>query len=911
VNKPRRLPGSDHRGPAAPPRGAIAAREEIEHHLIECAERLVSAGWSPQEAKREAERRFGNISAVRAALESEIRRRQRWIGVRATMRILAKDTVHALRCIRRAPGFAATVTITLSVGIGGALAILQLVDAVLLRPFPVSDPKTLVGVFQSAARTTEQEDGTVTQVINRFNPLAYPNFLDLRDRSETLELAAVHTLSAGLHRGGQTALATVGVVSGNYFSVLGLLPKEGRLLVPSDETDPMAQPVTVLSSSFKQRFFGTDDGVGARIDINGESFIVVGVAPPHFRGTSLDAEVDAWIPVQQIVSIGAGGIFSLPDVLARRAFTWLSVLGRRRADRSTSEIESELNHVLNDLRAAYDDIVIAEHITRPLTVTPIAEAALVRGRDQLVRFLGLLLGIVAATFVVACANVANLFVTRGTYRQREFTVRRALGGSRARLASLVLVEGLIVSLLGAGLGIGAALGITHMISSFALPGGVVLRTLDLGVNPLFLATGFGLGVGASLLFALPPALVTSRNAATHLRGGRAVASGGPFNLLVAVQLALSLTLLAGAFLFTRSVHESLRVELGFDGRGVAAVSAGLRQHGVRAADAPSIIDEVLRVIEADPRVDVAGMASHVPLAPGALSMPITSEEGARQSMGVTTVAGRFFETLRIPLVEGTYLHEADQRDESVALVNQAAARALWPAQSALGKRFQLIRGIGEFFTVVGVVSTIANHAVTDEDLPYAYVSARQKPDLRFLEDLSVIARGSDGPQTVIPILRNTLQARLPGLPIFDARGVQEQVDMVLMPQRFGQRLLVLLGAIAVVVSAVGVYGLVAFAVSHQQRELGIRRALGARWNHLAFTVAARILRAGAMGIGSGILLLLVSTPLVSRFLVLVGPRDPIAIVVAASLLIGVTVLAVLPGARRASRIDPRIALDES
>lgn len=822
---------------------------------------------------------------------------------------LLTDVTAGLRSIRRRPGLPLLVAGTLSLGIGANTAVFSLVNAVLLDPLSVGDPGSLVVVYE--ARENDLHGAT-----------SWPNYSDLRsDLRSASDLAASSEIDLGLRTGTLSDRVVAGIVSGNWFGALGLAPQEGRLLQPFDE-EGGGQPNVVLSHALWRRHFGGDaDVVGTPIRLSGRVFTIVGVAPPEFRGTDLSVVHDLWIPVTLVQSVAGAGLFS-EEFLSSRWLPVFRMVGRLRPGYTAAALEAELNTRHAPLREQHEELAAMDYLVPAIHTLPIRRAATAERRAEVVRFLTVPAGVALVTLLIACLNVALLLLVRASERGREFGIRVALGAGRTRLVRQVLAESVAIGALGCIAGITVALGTLALLRGFPLPGRIAMDALPLLPDARVL--GFGVGVSAvtALLFGSVPAWAASRpHVVESLRGStrNARREAGIARLaLLAGQVALCLALLVGAGLFLRSLRAALDLELGIDAGGVAGASFSLRPHGYDDASAADFFRQVIEATAAAPGIDAAAIAVHVPIEPRRLRMPVSNEvipSGTGRfvpgtaTISVNIVSGDYFETLGIALLEGRTFTAADAPDApEVAVLSRSAAALLWPGEDAIGREFQLVRGVGPGRRVIGIVDDVTAHAVQEGPVPYVYVSAIQEPQIQALENATLLARdGADG-RVALQAIRNVLAARDPTLPVFRERRVADQIADVLVPQRLAVTLLAIFGGIALLVAAVGIYGVVSWAVTRRHFEIGLRRALGARPLDVLDAVTRPTLLALGIGAAAGLVGAAWLTGFVESWLFGITPLDPVAYLAAAALLTLTALAATLLPARRAVRVSPLTAM---
>ena len=810
---------------------------------------------------------------------------------------LADDVRFALRSLRRRPGFAAAVVGTLALGIGANTAVFSLVDAIFLSPLSVARPEEVVSIFERMNPTTP------------YAGLAGPTFRAIRDESRTLAAVAAyssHQVSIVGPSGPEQVNAAT--VSGNYFDLLGIRPAAGRMLAASDDGAPGASPYIVISHATWRRLYAGDPAaVGSTIRIADRPFTILGVAPASFRGTELADTPDLWTPLTMVTYLGIGGLFAermTAEVFSTHSFSWLDVVARVRPGVPHATVVAELNHIHDAVqRTRPPSEAGARHIANPMSVVPAIQAAALRDRETLVRFVRLMLGVVVLTLLLACANVANLLLVRSNERAHELGIRAALGAGRARIFRQLLIESGILAILGGGLGIPIAMLTIRALSAFSLPGSIALAGLDLAIDARVLTFTAVVAVTTALLFGLLPALRASRlDLAGFLRAHRTSSSGNRTrNSLVAAQVALALVLLVGAALFGRSLRAGLTTDIGFDPRPLAAVSVDLRIHGYDKARQFAYHTAVLERLATQPGITGAAVAIHVPLG-RAISLPFESPDVPEKKptvLVVNAVSDAYFGVLGIPLTEGRPFNAFEASGQGrVAIVSEATARLLWGDAPPIGKKLTLFGP--EPYIVVGVARNAKYQSVRDTDVPAVYFPLRQEVGLG---GISIIARSSD-PDAALRSLQREVAVIDPNVTIRKPRLVGDQIDAVLMPQRFGTTLLGVFAAIALTIASIGVYGVVSYSVAQRRAELGIRIALGAQGSDIYWTVLRASLAAVAIGAVIGIGASVAGSRALAAFLFEVSPLDRVAFATAAAALVAAAVLASLIPARRAARTDP-------
>jgi predicted permease len=816
----------------------------------------------------------------------------------APMESTWRDLRYAARSLRRRPVFVGTVVATLALGIGANTAVFSLIDAVLLHPIAVDHPDRLVTVV---------EDGRAPSG----GASTFGKYRDFVAQASAFSgLAAYAGTSVTIDDAGVPEEVSIALVTDNYFSVLGVRAAIGRTMAPGDPTEAGANAVMVISPALWRRHFGGDPSiVGKTVRIAGQSLTIVGVSDERFRGTELSKVPELWVPISMVPSLSLG-LLSMPHILeSRTGVPFFRIVGRLAPGVSRERAAAELNTI--DARQSSATASAANPATasagQRISLLPITQGAAMRDRESLIQFVRLLFVVVALTLLLACVNVANLLVVRAAERAREFGVRAALGASAGRLLRQLLLESLLLALAGgaAGLLVGAIT--VRLLSVFTLPGGIALSQLQLGLDPRVLAFTSVLSVLTAVAFGVIPAWRASRPDVVDVlkhSDGRAPTLAGRGALLT-VQVAISLVLLIAAGLFLRSLQAGLSTNLGFDPRPLAAVSTPMQTEGKAALHVQRYMEIVDRAAALPGMIAVAA-STHVPLIgmrgwPFAEGAATTSPSPNRKTMPLpmVSVTPAYFTVLGVPIVSGRGITAQDlAASPQVAVLNESAARAFWPSESPIGKQINFMDA--ETYTIVGVVRDIKYATLQDEDVPFAYAPMVQKEPIG---TVSFIAR-SGNPKSALAALQRTMKSTAPELVIRNPRLVIDQIDQVLMPQRFGATLLSVFSLVALAVSAVGIYGTVAYTVARRTTEIGIRMALGARRTDVLELVLFRTAASVAAGIAIGLFAAGLATKLVVHFLFGITALDALAFGGAIGVMVVVAIGVALAPARRATRIDP-------
>ena len=891
--------------------------DELSFHLELKREELLAAGVSPERVAAELERTFGD----RARIEEELRvigmRRQQRARRARVVDDLRVDVRLAVRSFTRRPGVPLVVVVTLALAIGAGTAVFSMFDAVVLNPLAVERADELVVLRESQGGRSGAPG------------FSYPMSRHLREHStSTAGIAGWITTTAAVQTGDITEQLRAGLVTANYFHVLGLRPQHGRLFVEGDEAAPGTTPYVVLGDAFWRRAFGGDpDLVGSTITVNETPLTVIGIAPPRFRGTTLSSPVDLWVPLTMIRTVARGGLLANPSALDTWFFSLFEHVARVPEGTSVERAEAELSglHAAGMRNAPeYDAAEAASEPPVIVEARPLTEAAAGRSREDLLRFLGVLAAVVGVVLTIACVNVANLLLMRSRERQREMSIRAAVGASAGRVVRQLLVESVVLATAAGACGVLVALVARRLVTSFSLPGGIALTDVGLPMDVRVLAFSAAVSLACAVVFGVAPAIAAARaDVMTPLRGGQA---GGPGrirvgNAMVGVQVALSLVLLVAGSLLVRSLQHGLSVDVGFRSEGVATVAASLRPQGYTRDDAAPFVRNVLDAARARPGVEHVAAATRVPIETDAFHMPIIVTDGGAASgdgrlpeagdaprLPLVGITPGYFETLGLDIVAGRGIEWSDADGApAVAVITESAARLLWPGGGAIGKQF--VPMFGDPVTVVGLVRD-AHFTSLAEREPHVFLPLFQTFNMAGLDRLRFVAAAST-PAAALDALRDVLRSADARLPLFDDRNIAQQIDAVLMPQRFGSLLLVALGVIALLTCAIGIYAVAAYDVATRRRELGIRAALGAGRRELVHAVVHRAAVAICGGVVVGLALAAVATQGLRGLLFGITAYDPVAYFAAAVALGLVATLAGWLPARRAARTSPLRVMREN
>jgi predicted permease len=820
------------------------------------------------------------------------------------MNAILNDFRFAVRLLMRTPMLTLVAAVSLGLGIGANTTIFTLINEVFLRPLPLHEPSNLVAIFTSDERNRQQAFGS-------FMPVSRPNFEDLRQQNEVLDGVVAHTFTALSLSGGsgEPEQVPAEIVSPGYFQVLGAPLTRGRAFLPEEEQTTGAAPVTVLSYGLWQRRFGGDPTiVGNTINLNGRAFTVVGVAAEAFRGTNAIGGPQLWVPFAMHREATSG--FALQNWDSRRTLLF-SVTGRLKPGVTVQQASAHLNTIASGLAQEYPN----DNRGRSLTVMPLAEATINPAfRGNMVTAGALLMVIVGVVLLVACANVANLLLARAAGRRQEIAVRLSLGASRTRLVRQLLIESVVLGALGGVAGL--------LLAAWARPALEALRPPFLPADAL--AVSFDarvvmftavVALGTGILFGLVPALQFSRpNLTVELKDRTSQPSGGrqrvnARNALVVAQVALSFVALIGAGLFLRSLDEARAIDPGFDADRVAVLSFNLTSQGMPVEAAAERQRQIVDRVRGVAGVERAAYASTAPLAGGGFmrsvfleGQDVTDPQAARL-VQVSNVGEGYFATIGIPLLEGRDFSGADRADSPrVVIINETMARQFWPNEHAVGRRFTFFRD-EQFTEVVGIARDSKYNLLGEPPQPFIYAPLAQDP-----QPAVTLTIRSPNPEAALGTVRAIVQQMEPHMPLVGVFTMSSIFDQALWAPRMGALLLAVFGALALVLASIGVYGVMAYSVMQRTRELGIRVALGASAGEVRRMVFRDGLVLTLTGIGLGVVCAVALSSLVSTLLFGVSALDPLTFTLIPLILTAVAGLAIYIPARRASRVDPMVAL---
>ena len=815
------------------------------------------------------------------------------------MESFLQDVRFAVRGLRKDPGFTIVALLTLALGIGANSAIFTVVNAVVLRPLPFPEPERLVRVTADFAALGTTDIG-----------MSAPELFDYRDRADIFEsIAGLYPINANLTQVDQPERVEVLLVSPTYFSLLGAQPALGRVFGSEDNHPGIAEVAVISDALWKRRFGGAPDVLGRTLRIDDDSYAIVGVMPPAFRhpGMSLRTDVELWAPAGY-----SANPFGPP---ARGAYFLSGSIARLKPGISVADAQQRLNAFGQKLRQEFPNDYPARTSWTPRLV-PLQDDLVGNVRPVLL----FLLGAVGLVLAIACANIAGLLLARASARQRELAMRRALGSGRSRIIRLLLTESVLLALAGGVLGLWlAALGVDVLLAM--VPSGLP-RTAEVHVSGSVVAFSFAAAVVTGVLFGLAPAIqFSSPNVLNTLKDGQSRGSSsrrGIRPLLVAAEFALAMVLLVGAALLVRSFWRLQQVEPGFDSQNVLTARVWLPRpndpaRGKYLSHPPrlALFDEVLRRVRELPGVDKAAIVMNLPLDGQRGFAPLTID-GRDPADTVPTVQPNFashdyFDVMRIPVVSGRAFNAEDTtRGAPVALISQTMAKRYFADSDPIGRRVRFggPSSTAPWITIVGVVGDVLNEGLELEPRPMLYRPMTQQTNLT----LALVVRSGADPARLSDGLSRAVRAADADLPTFAIRTMQEIETAATASRRFSMQLLGAFALLALLLAAIGIYGMTTYLVSQRTREIGIRVALGATPLSVLRLIVGYALTLAGGGVLVGIAAALVVTPLMRGMLFDVSPTDPATFISIISTLVATAVIAAFRPARRAARVDPMQAL---
>ena len=807
------------------------------------------------------------------------------------MDFIRQDIRYAIRTLGKNPFFTLAAILSLAVGIAANTTVFSVLNALLVRPLAgIDDASGLVEIGRAGNGTT-------------FDNFSYPNFVDYRERNTTFTgIAAWTPIEVGLETLAGASHVAAHVVTGNYFDVLGIDPESGRFFLPEEDETPGTHPVAVISHRmWEQGFDRNPEVIGGTVRINGRPFTLVGVAPEGFLGTLNMMVGDVWIPVMMREWAEPGK----DNILDRRA-NWLQGIGRLRPEVSRDQAQADLDRISAALVADFPEI-------RPGTGVRVVRAdGIIADMDGVVAgFMALLMVLVGLVLLVACVNLAGAVLSSGMKRQREIAVRMALGATRRRVTSQMLTENLLLSLGGGTLGL--------LVSAWAIDSVRVMQAslpipafvhLDIPIDFRVFLFAVAISLLSALLFGLLPSLRVSRvsliaalknlPASTGHRGTRMR------RVLVAGQLALSLILLVSAGLLLRALSAASSVDTGIVTEGVHVAQIDLSKHGYSEEQGSDFYRRLLERIQSVPDALSASLAADLPLDGAALGLggvASTPDPAAYSDADFNVVFPGYFQTLGIPLVAGEdFSPLMDESGNRVAIINETLAGRLWPGQDPIGRIVYV--GNNTIHRVIGVARDGKYRSIDEDPVNFVYVPFSQN----YQAGMSLLVRGRAGTANAAETISSSVRELDATLPITRLQPLTAYVGFTLLPQRIAGNVAGTMGLLVLLLSAMGVYGVVALSVTERTREIGVRMALGAKSSDVFRQVIVNGMKMTLGGVLVGALVAAGLTEFLASLLYGVTPRDPLTFGASGALLVLIALAASIAPAWRAVRISPIEAL---
>jgi putative ABC transport system permease protein len=810
------------------------------------------------------------------------------------METLVQDIRYGIRMLLKSPALSIVATVALALGIGANTAIFSVVNGVLLRPLPFPNPDALMAVFE-----TDQQRGQMR------GSYSYPNFFDLREQNNVFEkIAAYHSSDYILTGSGDATRLQGAVVTWDIFPLLGVAPELGRSFVSEEDKPGETGRVVVLSHALFEKRFNSDPGlINQSITLDGYKYTVIGVMPRAFQFPVQNEPVELWTTI-------AGDAAGVSPMTAQRGAHFLNLVARLKSGVTQDQAQADVNTIATRLQQQYPDTN-----SRKGMFVETALHALVGD----VRFpLLMLLGAVACVLLIACANVANLLLARATSRYKEMAIRSALGASRVRVIRQMLTESVLLAVVGGGIGLVLAVWWSDLL--IALGKEDIPRALQVGVDWRVLSFTAGLSILTGLVFGVVPAFHSSKTELTDsLKEGRGAGGGSRRNrmrsTLVVVELAVAVVLLVGAGLLIQSLWRLQKVNSGLNPENVLTLSVTLPDVKYDGEKQSQFFQQLRSKLEALPGVQSASAVLPLPLSGDRfnLSFQIDGRPVPKKDEPVADFFGAdagYFKTMGIPVLKGRDFNQFDQhRSTPVIIVNETFARTHFPGEDAIGKRIQ--PGISTFDNekapmreIVGVVGDVRNRGLDTPARPAFYDPITQVP----FPQMSVVVKTTGDPHSLIPTITREVTQFDKELPVFSVKTMDEYLASSVAAPRFNTTLLSIFAGVALVLTIIGLYGVMSYSVAQRTNEIGIRLALGAQTGNVVSLVVAQGLRLVLLGLAIGLAGAFAASRIVKSLLFGVTTKDPLTFALAAGLLGAVGLLACYLPARRATKVDPIEAL---
>ncbi|MEJ2218314.1 MAG: ABC transporter permease [Gemmatimonadota bacterium] len=803
---------------------------------------------------------------------------------------VVQDLRQTLRMLRKNPVFTAAAVLTLALGIGMNTAVFSAVDALLLRPLPgVTHPDQLVQIYRTWPGDFDYGSNSV------------PHYYDIRERSHDAfsDMLAWNFTPASVSFAGEPELGMGQEVSANFFSVLGVHALRGRMFLPEEDKGPGEHPVVVLSYAYWQTRFGGDPAtLGRSITINGRPFTVVGIAPAGFYGTMPVVHPDFWVPLMMQATMMPGH-----DWINERGSNFLTVVGRLKPGVTLERANEVMKSVQAGLREEYPD----SYKDTGIKLVPQSQVGIApQFRKAQVGLSTVIMAVVGLLLLIACVNVANLFLARASERRREMGIRLSLGARRGRIVRQLLTESVVFSLIAGAAGLLVALGAIRIANGIHLPTDFpVAFNLQLDKPVLFFTLVVAVGTG--LLFGLAPAIQASKPELVSAVKGEASPKGEARSrlsrTLVVVQITMSILLLVSAGLFLRSLGRATALDKGFRSDHLLLATVYPALQGYDRAHADAFYGDLLQRVRALPGVRSAAMGAVVPMGfdnqQSSVSIPgYQPSPNELMSLDFNIVGTDYFKAMGVPILSGRGFTDQDNADgRPVLIINQHMAKRFWPSQDAIGK---IVHAMGADREVVGVVANGKYRSLGEPQLDYMYFAEAQV----YSPAMTLNVRTNGDPGSFVPRIRTAVRELDPEIPVFDVQTMDTHLGLALLPARMAGVVLGIFGALALFLAAIGVYGVMAYSVARRAREIGIRMALGADRSQVVKMVLGQGGRLVAIGTVIGLAGGFVVGHFVQGLLYGVPAADAATFIGVPVLLVGIALLATYLPARRAASIDP-------
>ncbi|OLE54888.1 MAG: hypothetical protein AUG51_06005 [Acidobacteria bacterium 13_1_20CM_3_53_8] len=813
------------------------------------------------------------------------------------MNTFIQDVRYGLRGLLKNPGFTVVALLSLAIGIGANTTIFSLINAVLLRPLPVAAPERLVNVHATSA------DGS------SFHSFSYPDYIDYRDQSEVFDGLTAYTINTySLNMGAQSERIFGMVASENFFTVMGVRPTFGRFFTAQEDRSETGEPVAVLSYGYWTRRFGSDTSiVGKTLTLNGHGYTVIGIAPRKFTGPRVAFAPDIYVPMwTQPLAVPRGA-----DWLKNRNGGSLEIIGRLKPGATVQGAQANLSVIARRIAEQYPD----SHTGKGVDVKP-TNTGLGFMEGPAIGFMSVLMAIVGLVLLIACANVAGMALARAASRRREIAIRTAMGASRSRIIQQLLTESVLLFVIGGIAGLLLAFWLTDLLLAFKPPVPFTIE-LDLGIDWRVLGFTLIVSLLTGIVFGLAPALQASRPdvlpALKDETGSVRFSRSRLRSLFVIGQVAVSLVLLVSTGLFLRSLERARVLDPGFNSENVMNVGFDLSIQGYDEARGEQFYKQLIERVNSMPGVESAAFARNVPLNGSNMELGINIEgvepPGGRPSFHTdfNVVSPKYFSTLGINLLRGRDFNDTDRQEPTrVAVVNETMARRFWHGEDAIGKRFFLGQiADGTPVEIVGVVRDGKYRTIGEDPRPYFYMSSVQD----YQPQMTLHVRTAQGgAASVLAGIRQEVAAMDKSVPLLDVMPLEQATGVSLIPLKAAATIAGIFGLVGLLLAAVGIFGVVSFSVAQRTREIGIRMALGAQVSDVLKLIINEGMRLALAGVFIGLLASVAVTRLLASLLYGISATDTATFIGVALLLSIIAFIASYIPARRATRVDPMVAL---